>query len=354
MSGVAVHDLFATGGAFHSPKLQTELMEVLSGLSRWTFNVFELEKLCDRPLCIVVWALLDSYSALSVVEPKQLRALLIKIESSYSSTNKYHNNFHGADVAHTMTYLLSKGGICSALKLTVDEVFASIMAAAVHDVAHPGVNNAYLIESNDLLAIRYNDKSPLESMHAAFMFEAMCDPAFDALKNCSRVRRKAIRRLIVSMVLATDNANHTEYLSKLNTRLLDDDRPLSESRDDKCLCLQIVLHTSDVSNPAKSWDYYVAWTDRIMEEFYAQGDAERAMGYTVTPFLDRTKPIPQPNFQSGFIKAIVRPLFSALHEGMAKFGVDVTTCLRNLDQNLSVWTKRIESANSVRRDERNC
>ena len=76
MSGVAVHDLFATGGAFHSPKLQTELMEVLSGLSRWTFNVFELEKLCDRPLCIVVWALLDSYSALSVVEPKQLRALL--------------------------------------------------------------------------------------------------------------------------------------------------------------------------------------------------------------------------------------------------------------------------------------
>ena len=177
-----------------------------------------------------------------------------------------------------MTYLLSKGGICSALKLTVDEVFASIMAAAVHDVAHPGVNNAYLIESNDLLAIRYNDKSPLESMHAAFMFEAMCDPAFDALKNCSRVRRKAIRRLIVSMVLATDNANHTEYLSKLNTRLLDDDRPLSESRDDKCLCLQIVLHTSDVSNPAKDWDYYVAWTDRIMEEFYAQGDAGESNG----------------------------------------------------------------------------
>ena len=36
------------------------------------------------------------------------------------------------------------------------------------------------------------------------------------------------------------------------------------------LLLQIVLHSADVSNPAKSMDIYMEWTDRVMKEFYDQ------------------------------------------------------------------------------------
>ena len=31
-----------------------------------------------------------------------------------------------------------------------------------------------------------------------------------------------------------------------------------------------MLHSADVSNPAKSMDIYMEWTDRVMKEFYDQ------------------------------------------------------------------------------------
>jgi cAMP-specific phosphodiesterase 4 len=48
-----------------------------------------------------------------------------------------------------------------------------ILAGACHDVDHPGVNNLFLIESRDKLAIRYNDVSVLENHHVAFSFDTM-------------------------------------------------------------------------------------------------------------------------------------------------------------------------------------
>jgi cAMP-specific phosphodiesterase 4 len=36
-----------------------------------------------------------------------------------------------------------------------------LIAAAVHDVGHPGVTGKYLIAVGDELALQYNDSSPL-------------------------------------------------------------------------------------------------------------------------------------------------------------------------------------------------
>ena len=55
---------------------------------------------------------------------------------------------------------------------SVSDRFALLMAAVCHDVGHPGYNNPFLVESNNKLALKYNDKSPLENMHWAIMFEA--------------------------------------------------------------------------------------------------------------------------------------------------------------------------------------
>lgn len=47
------------------------------------------------------------------------------------------------------------------------------MAAAIHDFEHPGVNNAFLINSESDLALKYNDTSVLENYHASRAFEVM-------------------------------------------------------------------------------------------------------------------------------------------------------------------------------------
>lgn len=45
---------------------------------------------------------------------------------------------------------------------------------------------------------------------------------------------------------------------------------------DQKLVLQLVLHASDVSNPAKRFATYMRWTDRVVEEFFGEGDKARA------------------------------------------------------------------------------
>eukprot|EP00971_Amphidinium_carterae_P110114 2181230-Amphidinium_carterae.2 len=40
----------------------------------------------------------------------------------------------------------------------------------------PGVNNQYLIETAHELAIKYNDRSPLENFHCSKLFEILSQP----------------------------------------------------------------------------------------------------------------------------------------------------------------------------------
>jgi hypothetical protein len=57
--------------------------------------------------------------------------------------------------------------------LTLHELNAAIIASFCHDVAHPGLNNRYLLITKDKLALRYNDASVLENMHAATVFKLL-------------------------------------------------------------------------------------------------------------------------------------------------------------------------------------
>lgn len=50
------------------------------------------------------------------------------------------------------------------------ERFAIILASAVHDLGHPGVNNVFLVKTRDKQALTYNDRSVNENMHASLAF----------------------------------------------------------------------------------------------------------------------------------------------------------------------------------------
>lgn len=48
-----------------------------------------------------------------------------------------------------------------------------------------------------------------------------------------------------------------------------------------------MVHCADLSNPTKSLELYRQWTDRIMEEFFQQGDKERERGMEISPMCDK-------------------------------------------------------------------
>ncbi len=48
-----------------------------------------------------------------------------------------------------------------------------------------------------------------------------------------------------------------------------------------------MVHCADLSNPTKPLDLYRNWTNRVMEEFFVQGDLERERGLDISPMCDR-------------------------------------------------------------------
>ncbi|VDK56357.1 unnamed protein product [Gongylonema pulchrum] len=65
---------------------------------------------------------------------------------------------------------------------------------------------------------------------------------------------------------------------------------------------------ADLSNPTKPIDLYSVWVERIMEEYWRQGDRERDLGLDISPMCDRNN-ITIEKSQVGFIDYIVHPLF---------------------------------------------
>jgi len=51
--------------------------------------------------------------------------------------------------------------------------------------------------------------------------------------------------------------------------------------------LQNLVHCADLSNPTKPLPLYQQWTERIMAEFFRQGDLERDEGLDISPMCDR-------------------------------------------------------------------
>jgi len=77
--------------------------------------------------------------------------------------------------------------------------------------------------------------------------------------------------------------------------------------------MQVVIKAADISNPTRNLEVYKPWIEGVMKEFFAQGDAERELGLPISMNCDRNV-VDVSNCQVGFIKFLVKPLFSGLAE----------------------------------------
>eukprot|EP00727_Mastigamoeba_balamuthi_P000921 m51a1_g10826 putative 3 5 -cyclic nucleotide phosphodiesterase (1028) ;mRNA; f:17457-21743 len=254
----------------------------------WDFDVESVQLPPGATLLEVVgMAILESEGLITELglDYRYVQTFLRSIEAQYKD-NPYHNARHAADVAQA-TYALVKG--CTAAQFTPLERLAAVVAAVIHDVGHPGVNNAFLQSTMDALHVRYNGASVLESMHSAEGMRVLLSD------ECNFVRGKLpqadvveLHRTVASMVLATDMSRHLEFTSQL-------------------LMLQLILKAADVSNSSRRWEVCGRWARRVMEEFGQQGDQERERGLTVSAFMDRgTQDIAR--CQTAFIKYVMLPM----------------------------------------------
>ncbi|XP_054889058.1 dual specificity calcium/calmodulin-dependent 3',5'-cyclic nucleotide phosphodiesterase 1C isoform X3 [Poeciliopsis prolifica] len=262
------------------------------------------------------------------------------LEVGYSKhKNPYHNLIHAADVTQTVHYLLLKTGMVH--WLTELEIFAMIFAAAVHDYEHTGTTNNFHIQTRSDTAILYNDRSVLESHHVSAAYRLLQDDdEMNILYNLSKDDWRELRALVIEMVLATDMSCHFQQVKAMKNYLQ------QPEGIDKPKALSLLLHTADISHPAKSWDLHHRWTTSLLEEFFRQGDKEAELGLPFSPLCDRKSTLVAQS-QIGFIDFIVVPTFTVLTDMMER----IVTPLIDEASHSGLSTFRRSSLNSISSDE---
>ncbi|KAM9385086.1 3',5'-cyclic-AMP phosphodiesterase 4B isoform 1-T1 [Pholidichthys leucotaenia] len=290
------------------------LAKELEDLNKWGLNIFTVSEYSNhRPLTCIMYAIFQERELLKTfkIPADTFVAYMMTLEDHYHSDVAYHNSLHAADVAQSTHILLSTPALADAF--TDLEILAAIFAAAIHDVDHPGVSNQFLINTNSELALMYNDESVLENHHLAVGFKLLQEDNCDIFQNLTKKQRQSLRKMVIDMVLATDMSKHMSLLADLKTmvetkKLTSAGLLLLDSFTDRMQVLRNMVHCADLSNPTKSLELYRQWTDRIMEEFFHQGDRERERGMEISPMCDKHTASVEKS-QVGFIDYIVHPLW---------------------------------------------
>ncbi|XP_063260963.1 dual specificity calcium/calmodulin-dependent 3',5'-cyclic nucleotide phosphodiesterase 1C isoform X10 [Prinia subflava] len=280
----------------------------LKNVDKWSFDVFALNDASgDHALKFIFYELLTRYDLINrfKIPISALVSFVEALEVGYSKhKNPYHNLMHAADVTQTVHYLLFKTGTVH--WLTELEIFAMIFAAAIHDYEHTGTTNSFHIQTRSDSAILYNDRSVLENHHVSAAYRLLQDDEeMNILSNLSKDDWREFRALVIEMVLATDMSCHFQQIKAMKNALQ------QPEGIDKPKALSLLLHTADISHPAKAWDLHHRWTMCLLEEFFRQGDNEAELGLPFSPLCDRKSTMVAQS-QIGFIDFIVEPTFTVL------------------------------------------
>ncbi|XP_077118154.1 3',5'-cyclic-AMP phosphodiesterase 4A isoform X3 [Ranitomeya variabilis] len=290
------------------------LEKELDNLNKWGLNIFRVAEYSNnRPLSCIMYTIFQERELCKTfkIPVDTLITYMMTLEDHYHADVAYHNSLHAADVTQSTHVLLSTPALDAVF--TDLEILAALFAAAIHDVDHPGVSNQFLINTNSELALMYNDESVLENHHLAVGFKLLQEENCDVFQNLTKRQRQMMRKMVIDMVLATDMSKHMSLLADLKTmvetkKVTSSGVLLLDNYTDRIQVLRNMVHCADLSNPTKPLELYRQWTDRILEEFFRQGDKERERGMEISPMCDKHTASVEKS-QVGFIDYIVHPLW---------------------------------------------
>ena len=320
-----------------SPSIIAMLNDQIEKISSCDFDIFELNKFLGKKTSVYLAS--EILGHLSIVDngsvPQNILSDFIKEIIAHYDRNKaiYHNDLHAGDVMQTVYTIFVKGNLGIKMKLSELDIFSILVAALCHDFKHPGTNNAYNINARTKYAMRYNDLHVLENYHISQTFKVLSNKKYNIFQNLSPEEYRISRRRMIDAVISTDMAKHTKVITaaKTKTELYDiikgknftkifEDIPDDDSKNNKqlielynrqqCL-LNMIVHTSDISNPAKPDKISQQWTQKVYDEFFVQGDMEKENKLPVSNFCDRNTTNVN-KAMIGFISFVVGPTINCL------------------------------------------
>ena len=241
------------------------------------------------------------------VDQDKLSGFIRKVGEGYLS-NPYHNYQHAVDTLYAMAWLL---GLPSIKKNLPDFYkYMLLLAAVAHDVGHPGHDNQWEVKTHSLLAQRYKNNSVIENHSLAITRELLAQPKYDVLPKVDEYSLEDSYSLLDQLILCTDFSWHKVFLDELTEGLARNHHNFSDP-DYLSLISRTLIKSADISNTSKPFEQAKTWGERVMNEFWAQGEMEKKMNLPVGPLND-SQSTEFNKIQAGFIKFAALDLFQLL------------------------------------------
>ncbi|MCQ2818227.1 MAG: 3',5'-cyclic nucleotide phosphodiesterase [archaeon] len=324
-------------------------------INSFHFNIFKFlqNEGRDNVLPRLCFEIILKHGYFEIINKANFHIFINKIRLGYDYLVPYHNDIHATDVLQTAHNIIIHSSIEKDLDLTPYDLTALYIACAVHDFRHPGLNNTYLINSHNKIAIKYNDISVLENFHISSAFKVINERDSNIFVDQKPEVLRIMRKRMIECVLATDMAKHASALEHMKDTI-ESLKSINEQSGNNQNLLQLhlktgkeanrferqqeilnfVIHSSDISNTAKPFSICKEWTRILMDEFFAQGDLEKKEGLPVSFLCDReTTNIP--GCQIVFIENVIRPTMNILK-------IIAPNCeyyCNNLENNIMEWKK---------------
>ncbi|KAJ9601206.1 hypothetical protein L9F63_000626, partial [Diploptera punctata] len=298
--------------------MEQPIPDVIPGVESYYFSVFKLD---DFQKAVHAIYMFKDLFGLSRFDTESLIRFTLTVRKNYRRV-PYHNWTHGFSVANSMYSVIKHSQ--SAFKS--NECLALFIASLCHDLDHRGKNNKFMLDTESPLAAIYST-STMEHHHFNQTVTILQQKGHNIFSKLNSWEYKQVLGYIKHCILATDLALFFPNKAKL-AQLTQS----YENREQSLLIQAIAMTACDLSASAKPWQVQVKTVKVIFEEFYEQGDAERAAGRIPIPMMDRRQPDQQAASQVGFLTGICIPCYSLLYKLIPETKPMLDQCQANLER----------------------
>jgi hypothetical protein len=275
-----------------------------------------------------------------------LRKFFEEVRKLYNNENQFHNFKHVWGVMHLSFQILYRGADQYLKPL---DIFAVLIAAICHDIAHPGNNNAFEIITHSELSKMYADPPDevciLERHHAKLTKGLLTNEYGQALlKGLNKQQKDGLFAQIFQIIMATDMAKHAELVREARCYTVPQVSPTMDAHksttinksvvvtprtsvrianiraalnkhdpESRIRFTRIIVHSADIGAQTQCLKVACKWVNRCYDEFRSQADKEKSLGIVTSPFLHQIT-LESQKFadQCEFIRGLIEPMWQAL------------------------------------------
>jgi len=285
---------------------------------------------CEEDEVMLIMDMFEEYDAMAFydISAAQMRAFILDVKEGYADKDSdvakryYHTWVHAIDVTHCVYFFLTR---CQIDKHFSREDCVCLLTAALgHDYGHVGVANGYLINTRHELAIKYQNQAVQENMHADMTCYMLEKHKF--LHKMNPVAAENFNKMAHGAILCTDMGGHGGLHKKIHE--LTPDLIATLEFEDKIKLMGYILHSADLSNPAKPMRISRHWEEKVINEFFAQGKLEKSRGMTVSPNCESAR-LNRPDLQFKFLQFVILPSYKTLNQLFPLTELCLNTALDN-------------------------